>query len=412
MKHSIQRFMLIQFSVFNLAAIAQEKFCETGGAFVDTANGCKHRGLIWSAPVAKPLKVVDAAGYCAALPIPVGFEQGWLLPSHKDFGTLTRGNAVSVFKNFPPDQLFWNSTKRDHYPLAYFMPNEVSIAVQDLNVELSFMCVLRTAKDPVCQSARNFMPLEDGCLVSENLLWSRTAVEQISIAEAQNYCTNLGQKNELYDSWRLPSQQELADLARLSPGPLMIDDMDYFFWAAESTENEFKAVQLNSGRLLAENGTLKTFSAICVAEQSEATFPRTWEDKTLDDSGKPSSCRKTPSRCVKYDTDTELNWTGVQGVTRFDDAKSRCKQLNQEGYNDMEGWRLPSVKELSDIAGRKFRHFKSELSPSADSDDLTDWMWARTGEGNFSGYWTVNMETGSSVLDGGQSQTICVSSEE
>ncbi|MCX6125242.1 MAG: hypothetical protein NTV34_10935 [Proteobacteria bacterium] len=412
MKKLIQRFVFIQFSLFSIGAIAQEKFCETGGAFTDTADGCKHRGLIWSAPEDKSLRVADAAAYCAALPIPVGFEQGWRLPTDNEFGTLTRGGAVTVLKKFTPDQLYWNSTIRDNYPLAYFMPNEISIAVEDSNVELSFMCVLRTTKDPVCQSAPNFKPLNHGCLVSENLLWSRTAVEQIPLAEAQNYCLNLDQKNDFYKGWRLPFQHELMDLAKLSPGPVMTDDMDYFFWAAESTQSKLAAVQLNTGRSLAEHGPLKKFGAICVADQSKPTFPRTWEDKTLDQDGKPSSCRKNPSRCVKFDSETELNWTGVQGVRNFDAAKSLCNRLHEESYNEMEGWRLPSVLELTGIAGQKFRHFKSELSPSPDEDDLTDWMWARTGTGNFSGYWTVNMETGSSVLDVTKSQTICVSSDE
>ncbi|MCX6124793.1 MAG: hypothetical protein NTV34_08595 [Proteobacteria bacterium] len=138
------------------------EFCESRNGFQDTPNGCKHRGLVWSAPSDAPMTASQAQEYCAAKPKLEGTERSWRLPSLEEFGDFARGDALSVLKRFDAEQLYWTSSKEYNVPRVYFLPSETSIGIEDPAVKFRLICILPLESMQISLGTEHACSLADG----------------------------------------------------------------------------------------------------------------------------------------------------------------------------------------------------------------------------------------------------------
>ena len=145
---------------FLLSSAAFAEFCESRNGFQDTPNGCKHRGLVWSGPSDSPMTAVEAASYCTNMPRIDGANKSWRLPSLEEFKAFAESDALSVLKGFDSEQLFWTSTENVHVPQAYFMPNNVSLSIDDASLAFRTICVIQKLPSQISAGAGYTCALE------------------------------------------------------------------------------------------------------------------------------------------------------------------------------------------------------------------------------------------------------------
>ena len=65
MKDSIQLKTLLLLLILKYSSAARADYCETGGSFKNTPEGCQHLGLVWGTGEAKKMNPMEAAAFCS-----------------------------------------------------------------------------------------------------------------------------------------------------------------------------------------------------------------------------------------------------------------------------------------------------------------------------------------------------------
>ncbi|MCX6123808.1 MAG: RCC1 domain-containing protein [Proteobacteria bacterium] len=158
-------------SVVFFTSNASAEYCESRDGFQDTPNGCKHRGLVWSAPSDAPMTATQAAEYCAAKPKIQEATTSWRLPPLDEFRTFADSGALSIVIGVDNEQLYWTASKKNNLPQAYFKASDNSLGVEDVSVTLATFCVIQKVASQISAGGNHTFALdEDGvkCWGSNN----------------------------------------------------------------------------------------------------------------------------------------------------------------------------------------------------------------------------------------------------
>ncbi|MCX6126997.1 MAG: hypothetical protein NTV34_19910 [Proteobacteria bacterium] len=248
--------------------------------------------------------------------------------------------------------------------------------------------------EAVCKEGLLFKPISDACQVA-GVAWSRPLANEVSFSEAKDHCSKLPKLNVDFRSWQLPTIEQIGVLRGSRPITNMISDVDNLFWVEQvnATGNRVAHPVIDFDTAMLQDSRARV---MCAAEVNEIHPDSGWKDVTTSEDGAPSTCPRTPSRCILEQSNFR-RWTHALGIqSRSEYAYKLGKNLD---YGGSSHWHLPTSDNLKYLS-KEMQRFSSIVLRSILMDGwLTEaqmksehGFWSRESPG--SGSWIVNLSTG------------------
>lgn len=227
---------------------------------------------------------------------------------------------------------------------------------------ISMVAVAMDAPGSCREESERFLSRGGGCLdLDTGLAWAMPPRRKMNFKEATDYCAGLDQGGK--KGWRLPTRRALTELAKNRKPETFSFSIREFFWAEDSGNSaDAWTVNLESGEPSYESKETFGGGALCVRNEF--------------------GCRKESDRFKTrlsgcHDNRNSRVWSAIApNKMSWPDASRHCRLLEQG--RKREGWRLPTRREIMDVAGpmEAAVHF---VSPPAEG------VWATPHEAGPSG---------------------------